>query len=91
VVFTQGGPYAEYDKFERALKTPTRPVLVSLGRPRFRDFTAEEFLGRDAKNLVNGEWVNAYEGSSLTLGEMADACIYLGRTLGVDFRVTPEP
>jgi len=91
VVFTQGGPYAEYDKFERALKTPTRPVLVSLGRQPFRDFTAEEFLGRDAKNLVNGEWVNAYQGSSLTLGEMADACIYLGRTLGVDFRVTPEP
>jgi len=91
VVFTQGGPYAEYDKFEHALKTPTRPVLVSLGRPPFRDFTAEEFLGRDVKNLVNGEWVNAYQGSSLTLGEMADACIYLGRTLGVDFRVTPEP
>ena len=91
VVFTQGGPYVEYDKFERALKTPTRPVLVSLGRPPFRDFTAEEFLGRSAKNLVNGEWVNAYQGSSLTLGKMGDACIYLGRTLGVDFRVAPDP
>ena len=91
VVITQGGPYAEYDKFERALKTPARPVLVSLGRSPFRNFTAEEFLGRNAKDLVNGEWVSAYHGSSVTLGQMADACIYLGRTLGVDLHIGPVP
>ena len=91
VVITQGGPYAEYDKFERAMKTPVRPVLVSLGRRPFRDFTAEEFLRQGSKRLVNGEWINAFQGSSVTLGQMADACIYLGRTLGVDLRVGPDP
>jgi uncharacterized iron-regulated protein len=89
VAITLGGPYAEYDKFERALKTSARPVLVSLRRSPFRDFTAEEFLGNSAKTFVNGEWVSAYQGSSVTLGQMADACIYLGRTLGVDQRVRP--
>jgi uncharacterized iron-regulated protein len=91
VVITLGGPYAEYDKFEYALKTAVRPVLVSLKRSPFRDFTAEEFLSRSAKNFVNGEWVSAYQGSSVTLGQMADACIYLGRTLGVDLRMGPVP
>src|SRR5262249_48309396 len=36
----------DYGKFDRALKTQERPVLVSLQRSPFRDFTAEEFLGR---------------------------------------------
>jgi hypothetical protein len=90
VVITQGGPYAEYDKFEGALKTWVRPVLVSLGRSPFRDFTAEEFLGRGNKRLVNGEWVNAYQGSRLTLGQMADAYIYLGSTSGADLRLSPD-
>ncbi len=91
VVITLGGPYAEYDKFEYALKTAVRPVLVSLKSSPFRDFTAEEFLSRSAKSFVNGEWVSAYQGSSVTLGQMADACIYLGRTLGVDLRMGPAP
>jgi hypothetical protein len=91
VVITLGGPYAEYDKFEHALKTAVRPVLVSLRRSTFRDFTAEEFFGSSAKNFVNGEWVSAYQGSSVTLDQMADGCIYLGRTLGVDLRIGPVP
>jgi hypothetical protein len=36
----------DFRKFDRALKTQVRPVLVSLQRLPFRDFTAEEFLGR---------------------------------------------
>ena len=36
----------DFQKFDRALKTQVRPVLVSLQRLPFRDFTAEEFLGR---------------------------------------------
>jgi hypothetical protein len=36
----------DYHKFDRALQTPVRPVLVSLQRSPFRDFSAEEFLGR---------------------------------------------
>ena len=35
----------DYRKFDRALKTQVRPVLVPLQRLPFRDFTAEEFLG----------------------------------------------
>src|SRR5436190_458812 len=35
----------DYRKFDRALKTQMRPVLVPLQRSPFRDFTAEEFLG----------------------------------------------
>src|SRR5215469_12086950 len=37
VVTTDGGPHAEFQEFERALKTPARPVLISFGRPPFRD------------------------------------------------------
>ena len=36
----------DFQKFDRALKTQARPVLVSLRRLPFRDFTAEEFPGR---------------------------------------------
>jgi hypothetical protein len=35
----------DYQKFDRALKTQVRPVMVPLQRLPFRDFTAEEFLG----------------------------------------------
>src|SRR5215468_2130770 len=35
----------DYRKFESALKTRIRPVLIPLQRPPFRDFSAEEFLG----------------------------------------------
>jgi hypothetical protein len=41
-----GGIDPDFQKFDRALKTPVRPLLVSLQRLPFRDFTAEEFLGR---------------------------------------------
>ena len=37
----------DYQKFDRVLKTQVRPVLVSLQRAPFRDFTTEEFLGSD--------------------------------------------
>ena len=37
--------HPDYQKFDRALKTPVRPVLVPLQRLPFRDFTAEEFIG----------------------------------------------
>lgn len=90
VVTLDGGPFPEYQKFEDALKSSARSVLVSLGRMPFRDFTAEEFLGRGSKMLVDGVWVNAYRGSSLTLSQMADACVYLGMTPEVDERVSPD-
>ena len=42
--------YPDYQKFDRALKTQVRPVLVPLQRLPFRDFTAEEFLGGHVLN-----------------------------------------
>ncbi len=90
VVITEGGPYPEYQEFERALKTPVRPVLVSLRRSPFRDFTAEEFLGRGMKKLVDGQWVSAFQGSGLTRGQIADACIYFGTAPDVDIPVSRD-
>jgi hypothetical protein len=66
-------------KFDTALKTHLRPVMISLQRLPFRDFTAEEFLGRTLTTCrgANG-CVSVFKGSPITLGEMADACIYIG-------------
>lgn len=70
----------DYQKFDRALKTPARPVLVSLERSPFADFTAEEFSGQKLLNC-NGTagFVSVFKGSTPTLGRMADACVYFGR------------
>jgi hypothetical protein len=45
VVITEGGPHPEYQAFERLLKTRERPVLVSFGRPPFRDMLGSAFPG----------------------------------------------
>ena len=69
----------DYQKFDRALKTQVRPVLVPLQRLPFRDFTAEEFLGNGVFSCRGpGGCVSMFKGSTLTLGQMADACIYVG-------------
>jgi hypothetical protein len=74
----------DYQKFDRALKTPVRPVMVSLQRQPFRDFSAEEFLGRTVISCrgPNG-CASAFKGSTLTLGQMRDALIYFGGTTDV--------
>lgn len=64
-------------KFDRALKTHERPVLVSLQRLPFRDFTAEEFAG-PLLNARGPRPVSIFKGSKLTLGQLADACFYVG-------------
>ena len=69
----------DFRKFDRALTTPDRPVLLSLQRLPFRDFKAEEFLGRTLTTCRGaGGCVSAFKGSTLTLGQMADACVYVG-------------
>ena len=79
----------DYGKFDRALKTQVRPVMVPLPRLPFRDFTAEEFLGRTLTTCRGGRGcVSAFRGSSITLGQMADACIYVGGNADV---VTKAP
>ena len=70
----------DYQKFNRALTTQLRPVLVSFQRLPFRDFTAEEFLGRALTTCrPPGGCRSVFKGSTLTLGQMADAGVYLGR------------
>jgi Haem-binding uptake, Tiki superfamily, ChaN len=69
----------DYRKFDRALKTRFRPVLIPLQRLPFRDFTAEEFLGGGIFSCVGpGGCRSAFAGSLLTLGQMADAAVYFG-------------
>lgn len=68
----------DYRKFDRALKTQVRPVLVPLQRLPFQDFAAEEFSGPLLNCRSPGGCVNAFKGSTLTLGQMADAVVYVG-------------
>jgi len=80
----------DYKKFDRALQTPVRPVLVPLQRLPFRDFTAEEFMGNTIFNCRGpGGCVSIFKGSTLTLGQMADACVYVGATADVDTKAKP--
>lgn len=70
----------DFQKFDRALKTQVRPVLVFLQRLPFRDFTAEEFPGRTFGTWRGaGGGVSVFQGSSLTLGQMAATWVYVGR------------
>jgi hypothetical protein len=58
---------------------------VSLQRLPFRDFTAEEFPGRTLTTCHGaGGCVSVFKGSTLTLGQMADACVYVGGGADVD-------
>jgi hypothetical protein len=69
----------DFQKFDSALKTQVRPVLVSLQRLPFRDFTAEEFLGRTVTSCSRSDGCkSAFRGSAITLGQTADACFYVG-------------
>ena len=80
----------DYQKFDRSLKTPIRPVLVSLQRSPFKDFTAEEFLGRTLTTCRGPEGCRSvFKGSTLTLGQMADACVYVGATANIDTKTKP--
>jgi hypothetical protein len=75
----------DYQKFDRALKTHLRPVLISLQRLPFRDFTAEEFLGRTLTTCRGPSGCRSvFKGSTLTLGQMADACVYVGERADID-------
>ena len=81
----------DHQKFNRALKTQVRPVLLSLGRLPFRDFTAEEFIGRKLLNCMGaGGCVSAFKDSALTLGQLADACVYFGGSPDVAIQAKPK-
>jgi len=81
---------ADYRKFDRALKTQVRPVLAPLDRAPFRDFTAEEFMGDQIFSCRGpGGCRSIFQGSRLTLGQMADACVYVGASANADTKAKP--
>jgi hypothetical protein len=81
---------ADYRKFDRALKTQVRPVLAPLDRAPFRDFTAEEFMGDQIFSCRGpGGCRSIFQGSRLTLGQMADACVYVGASADADTKAKP--
>ena len=84
VVDVMGGADPRYQKFEDALKSRVRPVLVSLRRPPFRDFKAADMPGHTRYNtlLLDGEH---------SLGQLVDACIYLGMAPDVETIINPAP
>lgn len=80
----------DFSKFDRALTTPIRPVMVSLQRPPFRDLSAEEFLGRTVTTCSRDRGcASLFAHSALTLGQIADAGIYVGG--GGDARPASRP
>jgi len=82
--------YPDYRKFDAALQTHARPVLVPLQRLPFRDLSAEEFLGGGLFNCLGpGGCRSTFQGSHLTLGQMADAVVYLGA--GTDSDASAKP
>ena len=82
----------DYQKFDRTIKTQVRPVMVSLKRLPFSDFTVEEFLGRTVITCRGpGGCVSAFKGSTLTLGQMADAGIYYGASAEANRKAKPDP
>ena len=83
--------YPDFQKFDRALKARVRPVLVPLQRAPFRDFTGDEFIGYQLFNCrPPGGCRSAFQGSSITLGQMADALVYVGGGADVDAKATPS-
>jgi hypothetical protein len=69
----------DFQELDRAIKTKVRPVMLSLKQTLFQDFSVEEFLGRTVITcLPPGGCRSAFKGSTLTLGQFADACVYFG-------------
>lgn len=82
--------YPDYQKFDRALTTWVRPVLVNLQRSPFPDFTAEEFLGYQVVHCRGGrDCVSIFQGTSVTLSQIADACLYVGEGADADTKAKP--
>ena len=69
----------DFQKFERALKTQARPVMVSLQQSPFGGFSAQEFLGRTVISCRGPDGcASAFKDSPLTLGQIADVAVYVG-------------
>jgi hypothetical protein len=89
VVFIRGGQDPEYAQFDQALQSSARPVLFSVMRSPFNNFSTA-FLGRGSKALVNGVWVDVLPNPGATPGQEADAWVYFGNSPDVEEFVRPR-
>jgi hypothetical protein len=85
VVNAQGGSGPGYEAFEKALHSRERPVLLSLRGTPAASFPANR-LSWGARRFVGGKEVPLFA-PGVTLGDLADACVYFGQVADAD----PEP
>jgi len=76
-----GGIFSETEKLEGLIKISTRPVLLPLKGTAFGALDANRFIGRDVPVRLFPEGIG--------MGEVADACIYSGRS--PDRAIGPDP
>jgi hypothetical protein len=88
VVFIRGGKDPGYAPFDLALKSRTRPILFSVTRPPFSNFSTD-FLAAGSKVLVSGVWVDVVPRGGATPGQEADAWVYLGSSPDAEDFVRP--
>ena len=82
----------DFTEFDRAIRTTARPVLLSLKQEPFKDFSVEEFLGRTVTTCrPPGGCRSAFKGSTLRLGQLADACVYFGGSPDTDPKGAQSP
>jgi hypothetical protein len=89
VVYTMGGSSLAYEDFERSLQARERPVLVSLRGTPAAAFSANQFSW-GARRFVQGKEVPLFS-PTVTLGNIADACVYYGPSTDADPYVDPDP
>ena len=89
VVNTMGGSGPDIERFERTLQSRQRPVLVSLRGTPEAAFTANQFSW-GARRFVQGKEVPLFA-PTVTLGDLADACVYFGQTSNDDPDPDPDP
>ena len=88
VVFIRGGNDPGYMPFEQALRSQVRPILFSVTKSPFRNFSTS-FLGGGSKAFVNGVWVDVAPNPWALPGQEADAWVYFGNSPDVDTFVRP--
>jgi hypothetical protein len=87
VVSAQGGSGPGYEEFEKALQSRERPVLLSLRWTPAAAFAANQFSW-GARRFAGGKEVPLFA-PDVTLGDLADACVYFGQ--GADADPDPDP
>jgi len=88
VVFIRGGQDPGYAPFDKALRSPERPILFSVTKPPFNSFSTS-FLGGGSKALVNGVWVDVAPNPGALPDQECDAWVYFGNKPDVDAYVRP--